>query len=685
MGNINATGDPRAYDAPDRSRSVADGLNMLPRIGEPETSFPGAGKPVGDLLAFSAPNIPDTGGPGPTPLQQPGAWTYDFDPTSGSARATFNGEVFPSGGGGSGDVTSFNGRTGAITLTTGDVTGAGGASLVSPALSGSPTAPTPAPGDSSTLIPTTAFVQQAIANAPKVGSFNGRTGAVSLVLSDVTSAGGAPVVSPALTGIPTTPTGSQGAGGSQIASQAYVESAIAAETVTSFNGRHGEVALTLSDVQSVGGAPIASPSFTGLVSVPTATPGAATTQAASTAFVTNAITAGTAGVSSVNTRTGAIVLNAADLAAMGGAPILSPALTGTPTAPTASAGVATTQLATCAFVANAIASEAAGVTSFNGRTGTVTLALTDVTSIGGAPLAAPTFSGLVHAPTPTAGDNSTLVATTAFVDGAIAAIPAAPAASTTTPLMDGTAAIGAGAMFARNDHVHPTDTSRAAASALANYLPLAGGTLSGNLALSPGNVYVGGGNLIIGPTAGTSPLLSMPSAGALNIWNYSGGSLSSINLYAANINLNASNTINCAGMVNSSSIVPSVNNNYYCGITAYAWTGVYSYYFGTVSDVRTKTEIESLPDCLGVVRTLDAKRFKWKNPNPDDPHRNATHWGFIAQDVQAAMAGTPFGGHRVEEGGEHSLNYNELVAVLWKACQELAARVETLEEKLAAA
>lgn len=43
-------------------------------------------------------------------------------------------------------------------------------------------------------------------------------------------------------------------------------------------------------------------------------------------------------------------------------------------------------------------------------------------------------------------------------------IPEGAAASTTTPVMDGTAAVGTELAFARGDHVHPTDTSRAAAS-----------------------------------------------------------------------------------------------------------------------------------------------------------------------------------------------------------------------------
>jgi hypothetical protein len=58
-------------------------------------------------------------------------------------------------------VASFNGRTGDVTLTSGDVTGALGftpAPIDSPHFTGIPTAPTPAAGDSSNQIATTAFV-----------------------------------------------------------------------------------------------------------------------------------------------------------------------------------------------------------------------------------------------------------------------------------------------------------------------------------------------------------------------------------------------------------------------------------------------------------------------------------------------------------------------------------------------
>ncbi|KPH62991.1 hypothetical protein [Novosphingobium sp. ST904] len=69
-----------------------------------------------------------------------------------------------------------------------------------------------------------------------------------------------------------------------------------------------------------------------------------------------------------------------------------------------------------------------------------------------APLASPTFTGVPAAPTAAVGTNSTQLATTAFV---------LAQASATAPVADGTAAVGTSVRFARADHVHPTDASRA--------------------------------------------------------------------------------------------------------------------------------------------------------------------------------------------------------------------------------
>jgi hypothetical protein len=64
-------------------------------------------------------------------------------------------------------------------------------------------------------------------------------------------------------------------------------------------------------------APLASPTFTGTPAAPTATTGTNTTQLATTAFVQSQMVASGAGVSTWNTRAGAVVLQQADITAVG--------------------------------------------------------------------------------------------------------------------------------------------------------------------------------------------------------------------------------------------------------------------------------------------------------------------------------------------------------------------------------
>ncbi len=79
----------------------------------------------------------------------------------------FDGTVWDKLDGQAVEVISVFGRSGAITAQTGDYTVTqitGAAPLASPAFTGSPTAPTPTTGDNSTLLATTAFVQNSIGN-----------------------------------------------------------------------------------------------------------------------------------------------------------------------------------------------------------------------------------------------------------------------------------------------------------------------------------------------------------------------------------------------------------------------------------------------------------------------------------------------------------------------------------------
>lgn len=69
-----------------------------------------------------------------------------------------------------------------------------------------------------------------------------------------------------------------------------------------------------------------------------------------------------------------------------------------------------------------------------------------------APLASPIFTGTPKVPTADADTSTTQAASTEFVIGQ---------AANTVPVMNGIAAVGISKKFARQDHVHPIDTSRA--------------------------------------------------------------------------------------------------------------------------------------------------------------------------------------------------------------------------------
>jgi hypothetical protein len=219
-----------------------------------------------------------------------------------------------------------------------------------------------------------------------VASFNTRTGAVTLENTDIQDAGGALIDSPVFTGTPQAPTAAPGTSSSQIATCAWVMDELGGVTsgVVSFNGRSGAIILTSADLTSAGGALLASPGFSGVPTAPTAATGTNTGQLATCAYVETAIASINTGVVSFNGRGGAVQLTSADISAAGGAVLASPAFTGAPSAPTAAAGVSNAQIATTAFVAAAVAN-AGGVATFNGRAGAVTLSSGDVnaTSAGG--------------------------------------------------------------------------------------------------------------------------------------------------------------------------------------------------------------------------------------------------------------------------------------------------------------
>ena len=204
----------------------------------------------------------------------------------------------------------------------------------------------------------------------------------------------APLSSPEFSGTPKAPTAALGTDTTQIATTAFVKTALASATIADATtttkgkvelatntettaGTDTSRAVTPAGLKAVADtkAPTASPTLTGTPVAPTAASGTSTTQIATTAFVQTAITNATIADATTTTK-GKVELATTAEATAGTdesravtpaglkivadtkAPVASPALTGAPTAPTATAGTNTQQLATTAFVQSAIGSKA---------------------------------------------------------------------------------------------------------------------------------------------------------------------------------------------------------------------------------------------------------------------------------------------------------------------------------------
>lgn len=300
-------------------------------------------------------------------------------------------------------------------------------------------------------------------------------------------------------------------------------------------------------------APLVSPALTGTPTAPTPATADSSTTLATTAFVK----------------------------AQAYAPLASPALTGTPTAPTPLTADNSTTIATTAWV-KAQGYGGAGSAAWGSITGTLS-AQTDLQSALNlkANLASPVLTGTPTAPTPATADNSTTVATTAFVKAQAYATLASPTftgtplsttaavntnttqiattafvlaqAGSATPLINGTATVGTATKFAREDHIHPTDTTRA---------PLASPSFTGSATFNSAASTViatvknnNGSYLMIGASSNNS-FQSCDTAGTASkdfaIEGYSGGNLT--NLYLRATTVSGVNTINCAWLNATSNV-----------------------------------------------------------------------------------------------------------------------------------
>lgn len=119
------------------------------------------------------------------------------------------------------------------------------------------------------------------------------------------------------------------------------------------------------------------------------------------------------------------------------------------------------------------------------------------------------------------------------------------------------------------------------------------------------------------------------------------------------------------------------------GLSNHRWDNIYAQN-GTIqtSDRKAKKSIKELPKkAIEFIKGLRPVSFQMKKGTS-----GRRHWGFIAQEVEESMeaAGiTPedFAGFIKDEEGRYGLRYEEFIAPLTMAVQELTKRVEKLEGK----
>jgi hypothetical protein len=95
------------------------------------------------------------------------------------------------------------------------------------------------------------------------------------------------------------------------------------------------------------------------------------------------------------------------------------------------------------------------------------------------------------------------------------------------------------------------------------------------------------------------------------------------------------------------------------------------------SDARLKDNIQSIDSCLDVVNALRPVTFQYK---PEHSKDQSVQTGFIAQELQQALAGKLYIDGLVQEGPEYlNVAYQNIIPLLTKAIQELKAEIDQLK------
>lgn len=134
---------------------------------------------------------------------------------------------------------------------------------------------------------------------------------------------------------------------------------------------------------------------------------------------------------------------------------------------------------------------------------------------------------------------------------------------------------------------------------------------------------------------------------------------------------------------------PATDNAMTLGASGARWSAVWAA-TGAIqtSDIRQKTDIAPTDLGLDFILALNPVKYRWSVGGNEDgagrPGRR-THYGLLAQEVQAVLGARDFAGHILADPAdpqsEQGLRYDAFIAPLISAVQVLARRVDALEAK----
>ncbi len=360
------------------------------------------------------------------------------------------------------------------------------------------------------------------------------------------------------------------------------------------------------------------------------------------------------------------------------------------------------------FTGGTVSGLSAAIPVVDGGTGTTTsTGIGSVVLRTGPELISPSMSGMPTAPTAAAGNNSTMVATTAFVNTAVtfAATTANSAASfangafaranSSYDQANSAASFANGAFVTANSAASFANGAFARANSAASFAN--GAFVRANSAYAHSNSSIfsitanTNGALFANGTQGVAQtgnvLISLANT-AVTSGTYGGTTQIPVYTvdgsgrltYSSNVSITAGATLSDDTTTNATRYPVYADSTTGSYLTAYTSSSKYTYNPSTgtlsstvmtaTSDKNVKDNVQIVTDALNTVKQIDGVSFNWKD-------NGLKSYGVIAQDIEKVLPDVV----QTNLEGIKSVNYQALTAFLIESIKQLSSEIEELKKQ----